>query len=116
MDIILRENSDLTKPIKRPKKPRKPMKQQGKHFQLWNEARHKWIQENANKYNTWSCHLQISPWCPRLLTLETLTLDHLHTRSSRPDLRYDQKNLAPCCRFCNGLRGSKKLDKVKPQA
>ncbi len=109
MQRITPPNTDLTKPIKQPKK-RKPIKQQGKHALLWAEARHTWIQNNIQPY--WTCWLQISPGCLRTLTLETLTLDHYHTRSSRQDLRYEQSNLRPCCVFCNGLRGSRSIENL----
>ena len=109
MSQVKQPYKDLTKPIKQ-KKKRKPLKQQGKQALLWAETRHKWIQANAAP--SWICHLQIAENCPKILILETLTLDHYHTRSSRPDLRYDLDNLRPACFRCNGLRGSRSMQNL----
>lgn len=38
------------------------------------------------------------------------TLDHVKSRSSRPDLRYEFSNLKPCCFTCNTLKGSKSVE------
>lgn len=35
-----------------------------------------------------------------------LTVDHYYSRSLRPDLKYDPKNLVACCPPCNTEKGS----------
>lgn len=102
------------KPIITKKRP----KQRGKHFYLWQDARKEWIAThpplNTKTYpGYWRCYLQISPDCLRKLDESTLTLDHVQARSRRPDLRYDPKNLKPCCSPCNMLKGSRSLKVVR---
>lgn len=81
-------------------KPRKPISQRGKHSKLWQGTRLKWLEINKAAY--YNCYI-----CGKLLTQGELTLDHVLPRSARPDLRYDLKNLKPCCFKCNSEKGSK---------
>lgn len=78
----------------------------GKHYKLWNECRRDWIQKNTNASGTWGCY-----YCKKLLTIETLTLDHYHPRGSHPELRYIHSNLVPCCWSCQSKKGSIDGDK-----
>lgn len=94
---------------------RSGIKQNGKYAKQWIVTRETWIRNNPpDKYGFWYCYLNIHEWCPRKLTLETLTLDHIVSRSRDPSLRFDQTNLQPACRYCNDKKGSKSLDQVKP--
>ena len=83
------------------KKP-KPIKRMGKVAKAWVEHRHKWIQKNATESGTWNCH-----YCGTLLTIDSLTLDHVIPRSARPDLRFKDSNLVPACFDCNNEKGSR---------
>lgn len=102
-----------TKPIKR-----SPIKRVGKHTKQWLTTRATWIRHNPApiRGQYWECYLQIHEWCPKLLTIETLTLDHVVSRSRDPSLRYKADNLKPACIYCNNLKGSRSLDDVKPPA
>jgi 5-methylcytosine-specific restriction endonuclease McrA len=95
---------------------RVPIKKVGKTTKQWFITRATWIRKNPptveGKY--WICYLQIHPWCPVKLTLETLTLDHVVSRSRDPSLRFNLDNIKPACQYCNTEKGSKSLDQVKP--
>lgn len=99
-----------TKPLKRT-----PIRKVGKYTKQWLITRATWIRKNPppidGKY--WECYLRIHEWCPRLLTIETLTLDHVVSRSRDSSKRYSSDNLKPACKYCNGLKGSRSLDQVK---
>lgn len=107
-------------PIKRSslKRSTKPIAKLGKHGKQWLTTRATWIRHNPApiRGQYWECYLQIHPWCPKLLTLETLTLDHVVSRSRDPTLRYTASNLKPACSYCNELKGSRSLDEVKPNS
>lgn len=83
-------------------KPKKPIKLMGKVAKQWVEYRQDWIKRNMTTSGTWLCYL-----CGVVLTLNTLTLDHIIPRSARPDLRFDDRNIKPCCYRCNSQKGSK---------
>lgn len=85
-------------------KKNKAITKQGKYAKKWLETRNEWIQKNTNTLGVFNCYI-----CGVLLTLETLTLDHKHSRSRRPDLRFDLTNLAPCCKPCNEWKGSREF-------
>ena len=97
---------------------RTPIKKIGKTTKQWFITRETWIRHNPptidGKY--WICYLQIHPYCPVRLTLETLTLDHVISRSRDPSKRFAADNLRPACMYCNTEKGSKSLDSVKPGA
>lgn len=101
-----------------PKKALKRVKinKVGKQTKQWFITRATWIRKNPpDQYGFWYCYLKIHPWCPNRLTLETLTLDHVISRSDDPKLRFKQSNLKPACQYCNKMKGSQSLDKVKPK-
>lgn len=95
---------------------RKPINKIGKQTKQWFITRSTWIRKNPppidGKY--WECYLQIHPWCPRLIDLSQLTVDHVDARSRDPSLRFKLSNLKPACKYCNEMKGSKSLDQVKP--
>lgn len=93
---------------------RTPLKKVGKQTKQWFVTRATWIRKNppdANGY--WYCYLNIHPWCPRRLTIETLTLDHVVPRSKDHSIKFTLSNLKPACTYCNNQKGSKRLDQVK---
>lgn len=95
---------------------RTPVKKIGKNTKQWLVTRATWFRKNppdADGY--WYCYLGISEWCPGKLTIEMVTLDHVVPRSRAPELRFSQDNIKPCCSYCNNQKGSKTLDKVKPE-
>lgn len=69
----------------------------------WLETRAEWIRLNPGP---WVCH-----YCPTKLDTQTLTLDHLYSRSLRPDLRFELSNLVPACSFHNTDKSSTPHDK-----
>lgn len=89
---------NVTKP-----KPRKPIQQQGKVAKSWIKTRADWFKANTMEFYT--CYI-----CNRMLRREDCTLDHIISRSSRPDLRYVHSNLAVSCWTCNNSKGSKSLE------
>lgn len=48
--------------------------------------------------------------CPYMVHRKETTLDHIETRSSRPDLKYVLSNLQPAHYICNQRRGSLSLE------
>ena len=94
---------------------RTPLKKVGKNTKQWFVTRATWIRKNPPDANGfWYCYLQIHEWCPKRLTIETLTLDHVVSRSNDPKLRFTLENIKPACKYCNNKKGSQKLDRVKP--
>ncbi len=95
---------------------RSGVKKNGKYAKQWALTRVTWIKRNPppidGKY--WECYLRIHPWCPVRLTEQYLTIDHVQSRSSAPDKRFSMSNLRPACIYCNNMKGSKSLYKVKP--
>lgn len=101
----------FTNPKKALKRTR--IKKVGKTTKQWFVTRATWIRKHppdADGY--WYCYLQIHEWCPIKLTIETLTLDHVVSRSRDPKLRFNQENLKPSCRYCNGEKGSRSYEAV----
>lgn len=95
-------------------KKRTPLKRIGKHTKQWYITRATWIKNNpADDEGYWDCYLQIHPWCPKRLTIDTLTLDHVVARSRDPSKRFSADNLRPACTYCNEMKGSRSLDELK---
>lgn len=82
-------------------RPTRRVRQHGKQALKWVSTRQEWIKRNWSPGVTFTCH-----YCPTELTLDTLTLDHKHTRSRHPELRYQLSNLVPACEPCNLKKGS----------
>ena len=81
----------------------KSAKTHGKSYVKWIKTRTQWFIENAADYYTcYLCHKSLMPY-------ET-TLDHVVPRSHDATLRYDFKNLKPCCYTCNSKKGSQSLE------
>ena len=89
------------------------MKRVGKRTAQWIEARHEYIKNNPpNHQGYWRCYLQISPNCLRYVDKDTLTLDHVESRTRAPEKLTEQTNLKPACGPCNELKGSRGLEEL----
>jgi 5-methylcytosine-specific restriction endonuclease McrA len=83
------------------------MRQIGKVGKEWAKARRQWFKDHPGEY--FYCSLRISKQCPGATRREETTLDHIISRSRRPDLRFDPDNLQPACQWCNAEKGSREL-------
>lgn len=90
----------------------KPIQKIGKKARMWMDTRKEWIKLNPPQDGYWECYLRISPMCSKVVTIDDLSLDHVKTRSSHPELRYDLNNIKPACYPCNSMKGSVKLEKL----
>lgn len=90
----------------------------GKQGRAWLDTRAQWLKDNPPPIRGmyYECYLQIHPWCPKLVTVEDMQLDHVVSRTRDPSKRLDVTNLRPSCEFCNAKKGSKSLAEVKPGA
>lgn len=66
-----------------------------------------WFAANPPDENgEWLCYISKHPLCPRVLTRETIVLEHDLSKVRRKDLRYDISNIYPACTFDNAAKGS----------
>lgn len=95
-------------------KPRKPIKPVStKQATSMAGMKKRWFKANpANANGNWICYLQITPECPRILTRETLTLEHVHSKVRRPDLKFDENNVEASCSFCNKEKASQSIEEL----
>lgn len=51
----------------------------------------------------YTCYLQISPLCPKLIPKHYVTIEHVYPKNSGkyPELKYVPENILPSCEFCN---------------
>lgn len=106
------------------KRSTKPINKIGKTTKQWFITRATWIRKNPPDENGyWYCYLRIHPWCTPKLTLDRdkcgygvgmLTVDHVVARTRDGTKKFSQDNLQPACGYCNEMKGSQSLDKVKP--
>jgi len=106
------------------KRSTKPINKIGKTTKQWFITRATWIRKNPPDENGyWYCYLRIHPWCTPKLTLDRdkcgygvgmLTVDHVVARTRDGTKKFSQDNLKPACGYCNEMKGSQSLDKVKP--
>lgn len=85
--------------------PQRPgrIKSIGKQATKWIKYRAEWFTNNPpNKDGFYVCYI-----CGDNLTPKETTLDHIIPRSARPDLKYVETNIKPCCYKCNSDKGSK---------
>lgn len=85
-----------------------PIRQQSnKAVSLHQRTRKEWFRANPPDENgNWYCYISKHPLCPKVLTKETITLEHNLSKVRRPDLRYDINNIFPACTFDNKAKGS----------
>lgn len=78
------------------------------------ESRGEWLQANPGdiERGKWLCYLQISEQCPKILTIETLTREHVKPKGSHHSLKYNIANIKPACYFCNSLKGSRSIESL----
>lgn len=86
-------------------KPRRPLRKIGKIGEQWIKARRSWISLHPPG---WNCYL-----CGKKLNKDTLTLDHVKSRSRYPELRFELSNLQPACIDCNVDKGSRDIDELQ---
>lgn len=107
-------------PYQCPSRPRKefkrtPLKKLGRQGLQWIDTRAQWIEDNPppieGRY--WECYLRIHPWCPVRIDIDNLTLDHVVSRSRDASKRHSADNLRPACGFCNTMKGSQSLEKIR---
>lgn len=73
---------------------------------MWNMTRRLWFMQNPPPFGEYyQCAL-----CPYMVHRSETTLDHIETRSSRPDLKYILSNLQPAHGVCNVRRGSMTME------
>lgn len=76
-------------------------------------TRRAWFENNPPDENgNYTCYLQISQMCPRTLSKQLLTLEHVQPRSKAPELKYSTDNIRPACTWCNKLKGSRTLEQL----
>jgi 5-methylcytosine-specific restriction endonuclease McrA len=99
-----------------PKKPKTVLKPYGKYAKRMKQVRDEWFELNppdhSGYYYCVYCGKGITRE-PKLLAMGVpfVTLDHKLSRGRHPDLRFDLKNLVPCCEDCNLEKGSKDSEK-----
>lgn len=97
-----RDNTDLSKPVKKPKTPPKPIKKSGTIHKKWMKYRRQWKKDNPPDDNGYHyCYICGTPLKPG-----QITLDHVIPRSRRPDLIFDDTNIRVACWNCNIGKGS----------
>ena len=99
------------KPKKTPQRSQKPLKRTpikktGKHASLWQKARTRWLK--ANKKEWYVCYL-----CKTMVSHRAMQLDHVESRTRRPDLRYELSNLKPVHSICNRQKGSLSVEEYR---
>ncbi len=100
--------------LSRPSKPmrRESVKTRAKRQHTSSE----WDKLNPPDENgEWTCYLQISPLCPRQLTIETLVREHVKPKHSHKHLQFDVTNIKPSCTFCNGVKIGKSLETLSKE-
>lgn len=85
-------------------RPTKPIKKKGKVSKQWERTRAKWFLTHSQVY--YACYI-----CGKRMNPSETQLDHVKSRSSRPDLRFSLDNLKPICMADNMRKGSLSLDK-----
>lgn len=83
-------------------KPPKPIRKQGKHAQLWKTFRDQVARPYLDKkYGIKCADCGVLPPTKDDGTFYRHDVDHIKSRGSSPDLRYDVKNLEYRCRSCH---------------
>lgn len=95
-------------------KPRKPIdKESAKTRRNREVTARKWFAiYPPDEYGHWECYLQISPYCPRVLTRATINLEHVYPKGKYKALRYIPENIKPSCRYCNQVKLSNTVSKL----
>lgn len=81
---------------------RSPLNPRGKKARLWVQIRRAWIKANPpDHHGGYLCGI-----CAKWVHKDEMDLDHILSRSSRPDLFDNMDNLQPTHSWCNQLKGS----------
>lgn len=92
-------------PLPRPTKRIRPEAVKTKAKRLATTAA--WYEANPpDKNGNWHCYISKHPLCPKLLTRETIVLEHNISKVRDKTLRYDITNIYPACTFDNAAKGS----------
>lgn len=96
------------------KKPRNPIKQESDKARLKRRnTANSWFALNPpDEDGWWYCYLRISSLCLKRMTRDTVTLEHVKPKSSRPELKYRADNIKPACGPCNRMKGSQSLERL----
>lgn len=68
------------------------------------EATEEWYRLNPGP--TWECYISKHPLCPKILTRDTINLEHDLSKARRKDLQFDVGNIYPACTWDNQAKGS----------
>jgi hypothetical protein len=91
--------------FKRPQTPIAP--ESATHNAKRMKTRRAWFKANRpDEDGHWECYLQIADNCQRLVTTETIDLEHVRPKGTHPKLRYEILNIKPACQPCNKLKRS----------
>ena len=114
MRIVTKDNSDLSKPPKKPKEPRKAIRRVSfKNSTKEQAAKRLWYSLNPPDQNgQWECYLSIHPWCPKMVDEFTIVQEHVKPKKTHPELKYEHSNRRAACEFCNGLKDCLSLERV----
>lgn len=88
--------------------PSKPMKHESdKARQKRRETAAAWDKANPPDENgQWLCYISKHPFCPKLLTRETLVREHDKSKARSPGDKHNIKNIYPACTWDNEAKGS----------
>lgn len=76
-------------------------------------TRRVWFENNPPDENgNYICYLQISSMCPKTLSKQLLTLEHVQPKTKAPELKYDTSNIRPACTWCNRSKASRSLEQL----
>ena len=65
-----------------------------------------YVANPPDKDGHWYCYISKHPLCPKVLTAETVVLEHDLSKARRKDLQFDIANIFPACSFDNKAKGS----------
>lgn len=95
-----RKAIEVRTPIKRSTKPIRFEAVKTRDKRKATEA--EWFAANPPDANgNWHCYISKHPQCPKLLTKETLVLEHDQSKARRKDLQFVISNIHPACAFDN---------------
>jgi 5-methylcytosine-specific restriction endonuclease McrA len=99
-------------------KPRKPLKRTpiknnpSKRTRQDKRFREIYLDTHANEYGYYECYLKTTEMCPKVLTREQATIEHVIPKGSVKgrNLRFNEDNIRIACFPCNGDKGSQSLE------
>ena len=92
-------------PLPRPTKRIRPEAVKTRQKRLATTAA--WFEANPPDRNGhWHCYISKHPLCPKILTRETIVLEHNISKVRDKTLQHDITNVFPACTFDNAAKGS----------